>query len=597
MNLNAAFPRCARILVALIASLTMLASAGRADTLKDARNALQADRLDEALRLFEKSASDGSAEGRAGVGQVWLKRRQYGKAMDAFVTAQKMDPILALPYYGQGEVLRAQGKATDLDRKFPEAVLALGACQVELHKVADGVQTLSQGLKWGSKWRPRFLVALGEAEEARDSLRAAGIYYTQAREEAPQDAVPRKALGLFYLHRGTFESAVLEYQAAVDLDSADVELHYGLGQALFYAERYNEALEQYKSVVARDPEFAPGEFALGDLFYRSGAADRKRYAEARPPLEQYVTLKPDDPKGWDVLGRTYYQLGLRDSALTLLNKADKMGAKSKELYLIRARLQVERKAFDEALADYAKADPGPEDMLRIAQVHVFQGHPARAESLYMGILDRDSTSGQAKFALNELGKLKYKAQAYDAAAPLFQRRIALDPNSDEAYYYLGLSLKQLKRNPEAIDALRHATELVDVRLQNAQTTRATAADRHFWLGMVYADADSTPRSRVELNRAVELDTTGTTRNTGFALRQLGYYDLLDKGYTEAVRKLEKSTSINDQDLQAWIWLAQGYQNLGNRSKACDAYDHALAIDPNQAVALKGKKAAGCGQGG
>jgi Tfp pilus assembly protein PilF len=112
--------------------------------------------------------------------------------------------------------------------------------------------------------------------------------------------------------------------------------------------------------------------------------------------------------------------------------------------------------------------------------------------------------------------------------------------------------------------------------------------------MVYADVDSVGAARRHLNRQVELDTTQAARNTGFALRQLGYYDLLEKSHGEAIRKLEKSTEINPQDLQAWIWLAQAYQNSGNRSKACDAYDHALSIDPNQVIAQKGKKSAGCG---
>ena len=136
-----------------------------ADELKDGRAALQAGRLDDALRLFEAAAGQGSAEGRAGVGQVWLKRRQYAKAAEAFETAQKMDPLLAWPYFGQGEVQRRQGhcdaaiplfqKATELDRKFPEAQLALGECLIELKRHDQAVAALTLGLKWGPRWRPR----------------------------------------------------------------------------------------------------------------------------------------------------------------------------------------------------------------------------------------------------------------------------------------------------------------------------------------------------------------------------------------------------------------------------------------------------------
>ena len=136
----------------------------RADDLRDGRAALQAARYDDALRFFEKAAGQGSAEGRAGIGQVWLKRRQYAKASEAFELAQKMDPLLGLPVYGQGEVRRRQGrcdeavpfyqKATELDRKFPEAQLALGECLTALKRHAEAVVALSQGLKWGPKWRP-----------------------------------------------------------------------------------------------------------------------------------------------------------------------------------------------------------------------------------------------------------------------------------------------------------------------------------------------------------------------------------------------------------------------------------------------------------
>jgi tetratricopeptide (TPR) repeat protein len=576
----------------IIAAAVVLPVAARADELKDGRAALQAGQYDQALKLFEKAASQGLAEGRVGVGQVWLRRLQYAKAMEAFQLAQKMDPNLAWPYYGQGEVLRRQDKcaeavpllqkATDIDHKFPEAQLALGQCLVATKQHEKAVESLNKGLNWGPKWKPKFMVALGDAELARDSLRDAGIWYTRAREESPEDPAPRRALGDFYIKRGTFESAAPEYQAAIEKDSTDVELRYKLGQALFYAQRYNDALEAYKDVVARDPEFAAGQFALGDLYYRSGQADPRRYAEGRPYLEKYTQMMPDDPKGWSDLGRTYYHLGMKDEALTAMNKAEQLGDKSKEMYRNRFRLFVDRREYDKAMADYERADPEPEDQLRMAQVLVFTKQPARAESLYTQMVTADSSSRNARFALNELGKMRFRDKDYPGAVSYFSRRIALDPNNDEAYYYIGLSDKEMKRYPEAVAALRQSVALADAK-----------PERHFWLGIVYASVDSTPQAQKELTRAVELDSVGTSKNTGVALRQLGFYRLLAKDNAEAIRMLERAVQIDAQDVQAWVWLAQGYQNSGNRAKACEAYSKALAIDPRQPDALKGKKSLGC----
>ena len=54
---------------------------------------------------------------------------------------------------------------------------------------------------------------------ARDSLRDAGIYFTQAQQAAPDDPTTNRALGDFYLKRGIGSLAIPSYQKAVELDS------------------------------------------------------------------------------------------------------------------------------------------------------------------------------------------------------------------------------------------------------------------------------------------------------------------------------------------------------------------------------------------
>ena len=62
--------------------LALFSAPLRADELKDGRAALAAGQYDEALKLFEKAASQGQAEGRVGVGQVWLRRS--GRSQEFF---------------------------------------------------------------------------------------------------------------------------------------------------------------------------------------------------------------------------------------------------------------------------------------------------------------------------------------------------------------------------------------------------------------------------------------------------------------------------------------------------------------------------------
>ena len=139
----------------------------------------------------------------------------------------------------------------------------------------------------------------------------------------------------------------------------------------------------------------------------------------------------------------------------------------------------------------------------------------------------------------------------------------------------------MKRYSEALEAFRQAATLADGK-----------ADRQFWLGVLYAQLDSVPQAKGRLQKSLDLDSTGTF--SGVAYRQLGFYSLLDKNYSEAIRLLERAVQRNEKDVQAWVWLGQGQQNSGNRPRALDSYKRALALDATQPDALKGIKSLGAG---
>ena len=575
------------VLVAFAAAVP--GPAVHADELKDGRSALAAGQLDDALRYFEKAAGQGYAEGRAGVGQVWLRRRNYEKAVEQFELAARMDANLALAHWGQGEVLRRNEeydkalphfrRAVELDRKFPDAQLGLGDCYTQLKRLDEAVTTLQPGLNWGAKWRPRFLVALGFVEMARDSLRDAGIYFTQAREAAPEDPITNRALGDFYLKRGIGALAIPEYEKAVALDSTDIDLRFALGRALAFEQRYPEAILQYKWVAERNPEYSGAQLALGDIFYRAGQAQPGYYAEARPHLEKYTQLAPNDPKGWSLLGRDYFFLKMKEEALAALTKAQQLGDKSKDMYTVLFRVHVERKDWPAALAAIEKGEPNTADLLKLAQVHSFNGNLAQADSVYRSLVAKDSTSSDGRFALLELAKLQYRQKDYPTAIGTLQRRIALDPNSDEAYYYLGLSHKEMKQLPEAVTALRQAVALAPAK-----------GERHFWLAVTLTQADSIDAGLVEFRTTVSLDTT--SKSASVAYQQLGYRALHKKDWKSAIDYLSRSAAIDPRNVQSLIWLAQAYQNSGDRENAAKYYRKVLEIQPGEPNATKGLKTLG-----
>ena len=121
---------------------------------------------------------------------------------------------------------------------------------------------------------------------------------------------------------------------------------------------------------------------------------------------------------------------------------------------------------------------------------------------------------------------------------------------------------------EALDALRTAAALGE--------KKEPRFDRFFWLGILYAQVDSVPQATQAFERAVQLDTTSAL--AGKAYRQLGFYRLLKSQWVEATSLLERAVQLDEKDVQAWVWLGQGYQNAGNRPKALAAYRRALEAD-------------------
>ena len=574
--------RHAVLVFAVLASLS--AATARADDLKDARTALAAGQLDQSIQLFEKAAAQGYAEGRAGVGQVWLRRHNFDKALEQFQLAQKMDPNLALAHWGAGECARRNEdcvtalpefqRAVELDHKYPDAQLALGDCLTQLKKYDQAVAALQPGLNWG-KWKPRFLVALGNVEMTRDSLRDAGIYFTQASEAAPDDPITNKALGDFYLKRGIGSLAIPSYEKAVSLDSTDIDLRFALGRALAFDQRYDDAIAQYQWVAQANPDYAGAQLALGDIYYRAGQAQPRYYAEARPHLEKYTQLAPNDARGWSLLGRDLYYLREKDAALAAMKKAESLGDKSKEMYTVMFRALVDAKDWNGALAAVQKGEPTSADMLKLAQVQAISGNNAAADSMYRALVEKDSTSNDAKFALLEMGKTQYKAKDYPTAVSTLTRRIALDPSNDEAYYYRGLSHKELKELPEAVADLRQAVVLAP-----------TKGDRYFWLAVAQSQAGAADSALAGFRAMVAVDST--SKNASTAFQQIGFDYLKKKDWAAAIPFLEKSVLIDPTNKQSLIWLGQAYQNAGNKTKAIEYYDKVLQMDPNEPNASKGK---------
>lgn len=77
-----------------------------------------------------------------------------------------------------------------------------------------------------------------------------------------------------------FEEAAREQRLAAELDPLSLIIANAAGQVLFYSRKYDDAIEAFQSVLAREPAFLPAHFNLGQVYLQ-----KKLYREAVASFE------------------------------------------------------------------------------------------------------------------------------------------------------------------------------------------------------------------------------------------------------------------------------------------------------------------------
>jgi len=261
----------------------------------------------EAYRLY--------LEGR----QLWYGRTPEGlqKSIAVFQQAIAADPNYALAYAGLADSYNvapsylpitsrealltseeAARKAVELDPALPEAHASLGA-------------------------------VLAFSRRPQDAERE----FKRAIELSANDSNAHYFYGLsVLLPQKRFAEAEREFKTALSLDPLSGIIGTNYAMLLMMDHRYNESLEQYQKVLARDPNFNPAHYKLSQLLATMG-----RYGEAAIELSKtrdHMPISTPDAKGYLEMSRkitssdgmmsvaaAYALLGDKDNALKYLEQS------------------------------------------------------------------------------------------------------------------------------------------------------------------------------------------------------------------------------------------------------------------------------------
>jgi TolB-like protein len=219
-------------------------------------------------------------------------------AIATYTDAIRLDPNYALAFAGRSLALTSYaGEYADGPRRREAFDQAL----------ADARQALALAPE------------LAEAHLALAQFSQAGsLDFTHAIEEydravalAPGNAQILRTYGRFATWMGRTDAGIAAARRTIVLDPLNRRTHDALGQALFFARRYDEAIGAFQDSMALDPEFPPPYGIRGLGYYALG-----NFPGARASCE----IKPDFWLSQVCLAVTYDKLGRHADAEAVLAK-------------------------------------------------------------------------------------------------------------------------------------------------------------------------------------------------------------------------------------------------------------------------------------
>ncbi len=298
-------------------------------------------KFEEATKEFDAVLTEqpDNAVAYAKKGQMLAATGAKDAATDLFLRAINLDPSNAAIYLTVGSIFADLGKleeATQHTRKAvelaPDSVEAkaqLGHLLVIQEKFGEAASLLAVAHDLNPKNLP-IIIDLAKAGRAVRDFEGAKKVLLQGRELQASNIDVRYLLGRTYYDLKDFENAVGEmnravyYDAQVNGERPNAELHYWYGQSLRAQSKLPEAQGHLENAIKYKPDYLDAHFALGQLMATQGSPTR-----ARDEFEKVLRINPRHMQAMLELG-TVYKDSLRDpqKALDLFSQVIRQDKKN-----------------------------------------------------------------------------------------------------------------------------------------------------------------------------------------------------------------------------------------------------------------------------
>src|SRR5580704_18657716 len=134
------------------------------------------------------------------------------------------------------------------------------------------------------------------------------------------DAAKKKYLesGMKYMEQQKYDSAIIQFRKAIQIDPKYAEAHYELAEADLKLTHNQDAFREMSQVVELDPNHYKARVALGGMYLASGS---HFYSNAEEQARYVVDHDTSNPEGYILLGNVMMAEKKYEDALAAFSKA------------------------------------------------------------------------------------------------------------------------------------------------------------------------------------------------------------------------------------------------------------------------------------
>jgi tetratricopeptide (TPR) repeat protein len=550
--------------ITLSLGLVVMGSASFAQSIADAKKALDAEQYQKATSMLKSLVNSQATKGENyyNLGEAYLQTEYPDSARAVFTKGVTADPKNPLNYIGLGEADLAANNVASAKTNFAKAV--------EVSSKKDYVPQLYIGKAYVAAAKPDFAAALPFLQKA------------EALDEKDKDAETFVALGDFYAAQKKNSEGLQNYMRALNIDGTLLRAKVQIGKMYKESRAFPEAETALKEVVAANPNYGPAYRELSELYnqWSFGAPEADAKAKSALAIQNYKKYLDLTDKSFDsriryaqilFYAKDYPALEAETNALAALSPNS---PKALLVSRLRGYSAYENKNYPQALQYmtefFAKAKDTSrivaDDYLYLGQAQLQNKQDSLALPNIMKAVQKDSTKIEA---LADVAKSFYDNKDWKKAVETYTLVNKLNPNGKGSlynYFYHGIASYFLygagykaKTNPpksllvQADSSFRHVAKI-----------SPTTTDAYLWSGRV--------------NQLLEDEKAPQGLMIPFYQK-----------YIDSVSVKEQTPVMKKNLIESYNVIAGFSSYKADKVKAKEYWDKSLAIDPANATAAEGIK--------